>query len=146
MRILVINNKKHKSSYTTCIHTLLEEIGYRHGHQIIHTDNLEEASVANNTIAFITLSHSSLIDKFLQHRKLKSFIVRNKIDLLIQNTGLFVTQKKIPQLLIADDIDQLPAVKQISFSKIFLLTYSQFAKQKITDRGITNTIHVVPFF
>jgi glycosyltransferase involved in cell wall biosynthesis len=81
----------------------------------------------------------------LEQQRLKSNIKKNKIDLLIQNAGFLIMQTIIPQLLIADDIDQLPAIKQISFSKVFLLTYSQAAKQTIIDRGFTNIIHVAPF-
>jgi glycosyltransferase involved in cell wall biosynthesis len=146
MRILVIRNSKHNNSYTTCIHSLLEEIGRRHEYQITFTDSLKEDSGASNIISFITLQQASFINNFLQQQRLKSFIIKNKFDLLIQNVGSVIKQKRIPQLLIADDIDQLPVIKKISFSKIFLLTYSHFAKQSIIDRGFTNIIHVVPFF
>jgi glycosyltransferase involved in cell wall biosynthesis len=146
MRILVIRNSKQKNSYTTCIHTLLEEIGRRHDYQIIVTDSFKDISGAGNAIAFITLPQASFINKFLQQQRLNSFIIENKFDLLFQNADSIFKQKRIPQLLIADDIDQLPVIKKISFSKIFLLTYSQFAKQLIIDRGVTNIIHLIPFF
>ncbi len=146
MRILVIRNSKHKNSYTTCIHTLLEDIGRRHDYKVIITDSFKELSGAGNAITFITIPQASFINKVLQQQRLKSFIIKNKFDLLIQNTGSIIKQKGIPQLLIADDIDQLPAIKKISFSKIFLLTYSQHTKQSMIDKGFTNIIHVIPFF
>jgi len=146
MRILVIRNSKHKNSFTTCIHTLLEEIGRRHDYKITFTDSFKELPGTGNVITFITVPEASFINKLLQQQRLQSFTIRNKFDLLIQNAGSVIKQKRIPQLLIANDIDQLPAIKKISFSKIFLLTYSHFAKQSIINRGFSNITHVVPFF
>jgi glycosyltransferase involved in cell wall biosynthesis len=146
MRIIVIKNSKHRNSYTSCIHNLLEEIGRRQDYKTMFIDNLQNNLGESNSITFITLQTPSFLNKFLQQQKLKSFIKKNKVDLLIQNAEHFIKQKRIPQLLIAGDLKQLPAVKEISLSKIFLLTYSQHAKQTIIDNGFTNNIHIIPFF
>ena len=146
MRIIVIKISKSKNNYTTCIHSLIEEIGRRHNYKIKSTDSFKESTEANNTIIFITLPQATSITKILQQHNLRSFIVKNKIDLLIQSTGFIITQKIIPQLLIADDINHLPAIKKISDSSISLLVYSIAAKQTITNRGLNNHVHVIPFF
>src|SRR6476619_653174 len=146
MRILVIKNSKHKNSYTTCIHILMEEIGRRNNYQILFTDSFKECSDASNSINFIVLPPASSIKRLLQQQRLRSYILKNKIDLLIQNASFLIKQKIIPQLLIADDINQLHPIKKISFSEIILLTYSQTSKQTITDRGFTNIVHAVPYF
>ncbi|WP_170971038.1 glycosyltransferase [Ilyomonas limi] len=147
MRIVVLKNNKHKSSYTASVYALLEEIGRSKGFDIQFADKFKNVSAAgNNSIIFVTTTSTSFFNRFLQRQKLTSFIKKYKTELLIQHVVSHVKQKRIPQLLIADDIEGLPAVKKVSYSKIFLLTYSLFAKQAIADKGFTNIVHMVPFF
>lgn len=146
MRILVIKKNNYKNSYTTGIHTLIEALGRKYDYQLLFTDNLDKDAVTGNAVIFFTAPHTSLINKLLEQQRLKSFIVKNKIDLLIQNTSFVTKQTVIPQLLITEDIDSLPPNQKINNSKTSLLTYSQSAKQTITEKGFTTPIHVIPFF
>ena len=146
MRIVVLKDNKHKSGYTTAIHTLLQELGQQNGYHLQFAESFKDVAPKDNSIIFITVASTSSISKWLQQQKLNAFIKKYKTDLLIQNAVDYIKQKTVPQLLIADDPDKLPVVKKISYSKIFLLTYSQSAKQAIADKGFANTIHVVPFF
>ncbi len=146
MRLLVLKDNKHHNSYTACIHILLEEIAHQQGYHIQYAERLGNAVAATeNSITFVSLTSSSFINKWIQQLKLAYFIKKNNIGLLIQHIGSLTKQKKIPQLLIADETGKLPAVKKISYSKIFLLTYSGAARQAIADKGFTNIVHVVPF-
>jgi glycosyltransferase involved in cell wall biosynthesis len=147
MRIVVSKVKKHRNDYIATIYKLLEEIGQSKGFDIQFADSIKDVSISkDNSIVFVTLTPASIVNTFLQQQQLDSFIKKNKTNLIVQNTGFFTRQKKIPQLLIADTIENLPAVKTISYSNIFLLTYSLSAKQAIADKGFTNIVHVVPFF
>jgi glycosyltransferase involved in cell wall biosynthesis len=145
MRILIIKNNKLNSKYTACIDTLLQDIGRRQDYLIEHAEHLNNSVTANNVITSVTLGFGSLITSVLQQRRLTTYIKKSKTDLIIQNAVSFIKQKKVPQLFIADDIENLPPVKKISYSKIFLLTYSEAAKQVLADKGYTNIVHVIPF-
>jgi len=147
MQIVVLKDNKHKSSYATSVYTLLEDIGRSKGFKIQFAESIKKAAVLQeNSITFITVPSTPSVYKIFQQQRLKYFIKKNNTSLLIQPVVSYIKQKKIPQLLIADNIEKLPAVKRISYSKIFLLTYSLFAKQAIADKGFANIVHVVPFF
>lgn len=146
MRILVVKNKKANRAYARAIDELLEEIGKRVGYPVAHNNGLTQAYNDNpNLITFTTLAASSSIERVIQQWKLSAFTKKHHYNLVIQHAEQYIKHKKTPQLLIADDVDRLPPVKKVSFSKIFLLTFSQATRQAIIEKGFTNIIHVVPF-
>ncbi len=149
MRLLILYNKQHKNDYTAGLHTLIKDVYQRQNYTIEMADSLSrrQAVLPDNTLLFAKgMAATFLLSKPLQQLQLKAFIRKNKIDLLVAHVAGFPGQQKIPQLLIADNIEKLPKATAINHSNISVLTYSAFAKQVLTDKGFTNTIHVIPFF